>query len=67
MAFASKKAARRLVPFGYLVLVGLFAVLGALARLLAVAPAFVGFAVTVMIACAWCYWLDGHGGGSTKS
>ena len=53
--------------FRRLAIAVLFVLLAGLARLLTVTPAVVGFTITVLVASAWCYWLDGHSGGSPKS
>ena len=49
--------------FRHLAIAGLFALLGTLTRLFAVAPACAGFVGAVAIACAWCYGLDETAGG----
>ena len=67
MELSGQKTGGRRVRFPRLAIVLLFALLAGLARLLTVTPAFVGFTITVLVACAWCCWLDGHSGGSPKS
>jgi hypothetical protein len=49
--------------FRHLAIAGLFALLGTLARLFAMAPSFAGIAIAVAIACAWSYGLDETAGG----
>ena len=59
--------ARPALRFRHLAVTALVAMMAGMAWLDAVAPAYVGFGLALLLALVWSIWIDANSGGSSKS